>query len=564
MAPRLTLALLLAGAALARASPFADLRAVDVMEVVRGIWRRSRIPRVPPQPTEEEFAALPPAGLAAASRGHLGLDFTWNDSVAHVWIDTMTPGSVVAAPAALHDARLGVAHAAGALPPAHGPLLGVNTTLEVCSAAGAWEALAPAPGAPLPHADNLTLYGIYGGLLHVPLAPVWGMLGVCQTRDCTHPLRRGPPLALAQALAPGGAETPAGLLRRALGASAGGAAAAAAAAPALAAVGMHLDGEALVVVGEAGAGASAASAAAAAAAHAAALSPQPDHRELLFGAAAYLFPPATAPGGAPPARCSPGSVRLSSVEWRFAPAPLHLLARLALSEDAWLWAYNRDASEALGGWDRYLRDLTHSGAALLFREGCMVQHNDPSPAVCEGRVEGPAAVRRVRSEASWVLLDGFTHKRSVSAGEAAAGALGAGSGFSGLPPVLPAAANLSFFKLLHWWPGYDLDARLRDVRGVGGPPLVSFVVTPQPRTTWLLRTFGDAWVIACYMGFAGAVISVHALSVCWGEAQHRKRMMAGKARRGGERRDRLGSANSRSSDGAPESAGPSPEGKKSE
>jgi hypothetical protein len=119
----------------------------------------------------------------------------------------------------------------------------------------------------------------------------------------------------------------------------------------------------------------------------------------------------------------------------------------------------------------------------------------------------------------------------------------------------------------------DLDARLRDVRGVGGPPLVSFVVTPQPRTTWLLRTFGDAWVIACYMGFAGAVISVHALSVCWGEAQHRKRMMAGKARRersggggggGGERRDRLGSANSRSSDGAPESAGPSPEGKKNE
>ena len=70
------LALLLAGAALARASPFADLRAVDVMEVVRGIWRRSRIPRVPPQPTEEEFAALPPAGLAAACRGPLGLDFT--------------------------------------------------------------------------------------------------------------------------------------------------------------------------------------------------------------------------------------------------------------------------------------------------------------------------------------------------------------------------------------------------------------------------------------------------------------------------------------------------------
>ena len=400
----------------------------------------------------------------------------------------------------------------------------------------------------------------------MPLAPVWGMLGACQTLDCTFSLRRGPPVALAAALA-GGASADA-VLRRALRAAGAGEPAAP-----FADVAVFQDESCAVLLGDSGvappgggrpAAAAAASAAAAAAAHAATLTAQPSVRELLFGVAGYLFPPATGAAAAAtpaPPRCNPGSVRLSAVEWRFAPAPLHLLARLAMSEDAWLWAYSRDLGESLGGWERYLRDLTRSGAALLHRESCLVQHGE-APSGCaaaEGGASGPATAPRVRSEASWVLLDGFTHKRSVSAGEEAAARLGPGAGFSGHPPVLPAAANLSFFKLVHWWPGYDLDASIVDVRGVGIPPIVSFVLAPQPRTTWLLRTFGESWVIACYMIFSGAVISVHALSVCWSEARHRQRMMVSKAKAGGrERRDRLGSANSRSSGG--EGAGGPAEG----
>ena len=574
-------ALLLAqGPASSSASPFFDLRAVDVMDVVRGIWKRSTIPRVPSQPTQAEFATLPPAtgpGSAGAP-GHLGLDFTWNDTVAHVWIDTMTPGSVVAAPATLYDGRLQLTHVAGPLQatpssPARGPLLGVNVTLEECSAEGVWQPLAHPLGAkgPALHADNLTLYGIYGGLLHIPLAPVWGMLSKCQTHACTHSVVRAPPAALLQALqgssSSGSAAPDLAAARALLTAAARGSssrAAGAAAAPAFSDVGVHLGPDSAVLVGYVGASppgaAKAATAAAAAAAHAASLQHTPRHRELLFGATSYFFPPATRPPPPPPATCPPRSMRLTALEWSFAPQPLHLLARLALSNDAWLQAYSRDLGESLGGWERYLRDLTHSGSALLSRESCVLQHNDPSPAACAGAVAGPATAPRVRSEASWVLLDGLTHKRSQSPGEAAAAALGPGAGFTGLgPPTLPGAANVSFFKLLHWWPGYDLDAAIEDVRGVGTPGLASFVLAPPPRTTLLLRTFGESWVIACYMLFSGAIISVHALSVCYGEARHRKRMLEGGGRgKGakGERRERGGSAAAHSDLGEAAAAAP--------
>jgi hypothetical protein len=574
--------LLLAGGFLVQqcaSSPFFDLRAEDAMAIVRGIWTRETVPRVPPRPTEAEFARLPPSNGPGPGVGHVGLDFTWNDTVVHVWVDPMTSGSIAALPATVQDGVLqGMEHVSGplaALPGARakrGPLLGVNATLEVCSPQGAWvlqEAGEEGAPRPPPHPDNITLFGVYGGLLHIPLAPLWGMLASCQTEDCTYSMRRGPPAALLERLHGVG---PSAGAREALAREILKAAAAAAGLPAtpFPDAALHVDASCAVVVGVA-AGAAAAptlpsAAGRAAARRAGATLPTPPHRELLFSAAAragarvagYLFPPLLPSSSSPSSLpreppCTPGSLRLTAVEWSFPAEPFHLLTRLALSGDAWLRAYSRDVDESLGGWERYLRDLTRSGAAALHSEGCMVQHSDPSAAVCEGRVRGPASTPRVRSEASWVLLDGFTHKRAVSAGESAAAQLGPGVGFTGLLPALPGGANVSFFKLLHWWPGYDLDSGIRDVRGWGRPPLVSFVISPNPLGGLLRGAFGESWVIACYMIFAGGVISIHALATCYAEQRYKNKMKergAAKAAARGGKRDRQGSANSTASSGS--------------
>jgi hypothetical protein len=547
-------------------TPFFDIRAVDVMEVIRGIWKRSNIPKLPKQPPSEDFAALPTQG-GVGGKGHWALDFTWNDTVAMVWVDA-SGGKVVGYPGTVTDGFTSLTHTSGAIEGERGALLGVNATLEKCMAGGeggggggatsssspSW-VVVPRPGgaaSPPPHPHNLTLYGLYAGFLHIPLAPLWGWLGACQTLDCTFSMRNGPPAALKAAVAslpnkaPGGTSALAAQLLAQAAASAG------LPAPTFKEASMHLSKGAAVMVGEVASpttSTSTSSAAAQASAHTATLPHilSTPYNEVMFklpGMAAQALGLSSALPTltfSPPTPCTPGSLRLTAVEWSFPVEPFMLYSRLALSDDAWLWAYNRDVSESMGGWDAYLKDLTHSGVGRLHREGCVLQHGEES---CGG-ITGPSSLKKVRSEASWVLLDGLA-QRSVSAQDAAAQALGpSGRGGALASPTLPAAAsNATFFKLLHWWPGYDFSGA---VRGQGAPPLVSFVVAKQAPKNILHWAFGEAWVIALYMIVAGTVVAIQAFAQCCMEARHKKRMEKNRMKHAKARRDRGGSANSLSS-----------------
>jgi len=216
-----------------------------------------------------------------------------------------------------------------------------------------------------------------------------------------------------------------------------------------------------------------------------------------------------------------------------------LQSRLALADDAWLWAYNRDLGESLGGWDSYLRDLTRSGWGRLHRDGCILKADAHDGAGCsDGSIKGPSTVKRSRNDASWVLLDGLAQK-PVTVAEEAALKLGPSGREGGLtPPTLPPqATNATFFKLLHWWPGYDFRG---GVRGAGSPPLVSFILAKAAPRGYLDWAFGEAWVIACYMIFSGTVVAVYAVSVCWMEARHRKRIEANRLKHAAKREKRAG------------------------
>jgi len=47
------------------ASPFVDLRAINIVDVILGIWRRHTIPRVPDTAPPAVSAGAPPAGTGA-------------------------------------------------------------------------------------------------------------------------------------------------------------------------------------------------------------------------------------------------------------------------------------------------------------------------------------------------------------------------------------------------------------------------------------------------------------------------------------------------------------------
>jgi hypothetical protein len=167
----------------------------------------------------------------------------------------------------------------------------------------------------------------------------------------------------------------------------------------------------------------------------------------------------------------------------------------------------------MGGWDRYLRDLTQTGAARLHAEGCLVLHDDDGSG--SKNYKGPSTIKAVRSEASWILLPSIANS-AISAPDAALMAAGGKPlAPTQVPPTLPPEANAdaTFYKLVHWWPGYDFDGGGGD-RGVGAPPLSSFLKTKSPPTHFMMGLFGDAWVIALYMIFSGTVVLLSAVIQC--------------------------------------------------
>jgi hypothetical protein len=240
-------------------------------------------------------------------------------------------------------------------------------------------------------------------------------------------------------------------------------------------------------------------------------------------------------GGSPPYACNPGSVRVTATEWSLPRARFRLLTRLALLKDDWLWAYNRALAQSMGGWDRYLRDLTHTGAARLHAEGCLVVHDDDGGGGEEKPFKGPSTVKAVRNEASWILLPSIA-KSAISAPDAALmSAGGAVEPPSQVPPPLPpaAAANASFFKLTHWWPGYDFDGG-GGSRGVGSPPLSSYIKTTPPPEHIMQALFGDAWVIAGYMSLSGVLVLLSAVLQCRLDNSNRRRIEKNRSKSAGE------------------------------
>jgi hypothetical protein len=286
-------------------------------------------------------------------------------------------------------------------------------------------------------------------------------------------------------------------------------------------------------------------AAAAAEAHAAALPHMtpPPARELLLELPLSAYRWATgqpadggggAGGGEVPYACNPGSVRVTATEWSLPRARFRLLTRLALLRDEWLWAYNLALAQSMGGWDRYLRDLTHTGAARLHAEGCLVIHDDDTAGDAKS-IKGPSTIKAVRNEASWILLPSIA-KSAISAPDAALMAAGgAPVSPSQVPPALPpaAAANASFFKLLHWWPGYDFDGGGGD-RGMGAPPLSSFIKTVPPPEHIMQALFGDAWVIAGYMSLSGVLVLLSAVLQCRLDNSNRRRIEKNRSKSAGE------------------------------
>jgi hypothetical protein len=344
------------GIATVSASPFVDLRAVNLVDVVMGIWRRHTVPRVPDEAPAAVAAGAPPAGW---DRGAWVLDFTWNDTVAWVWVDPTLPASVAPFPASQRDAVLGVAHAAAAQPGVRGPLLGVNVTVEACQALPEGGAQWVRESESAQQTDNFTLHGMYAGFLHIPARPMWDWLRQCSTAFCAGGLEHGAPVALRAAVEARGGDASAmeALAREILARAAPGTSRAPFAAAALA-----LGRDGAVAVGDVGweagwrgapLGAAASAlergvhkpptAAAAAEAHAAALPHMevPAARELLIELprAAYrwamgLSDGGAALGGAPAYECNPGSVRVTATEWSLPRSRFRLLARLALVKGA--------------------------------------------------------------------------------------------------------------------------------------------------------------------------------------------------------------------------------------
>ena len=482
------------------------------------------------------LVAAPPLNIVKGEQGFYGLDFTWNDSIAWVWVD---PAAAAPSQPLLQDELFGLQHETGALQAAaagagagagagsskkaaaagssalrRGPLLGINVSVERCellslaperrgTVATGWLHSLAAPGQrgsklaaghAVPasgggaRADFLTLGGMHGGFLRLPLAALWGWLGHCQAPSCSYSLKHGPPAALAAELqakggsssaasqayalqvlqrlaasSPAAARLPssfqdvalavgkdAGVLLGDVGRSAGlAAAAAAAAAPG---GDSSLTPSALQAAAEAG---FSASAAAAAGAHAAAvqdLAERPSTEAVLQGLRwlgaklfaalapsgsalpALLTEPGSALAGASGWSCNPGSVRVTAVEWAFPDKDFLVLARLALDNDGWLWDYSRRLEESERSWDAFLQQVTSAAQARISAEGvllrcteCLANAEAAEEGAEEELVPSPRAVKAVRSDASWIALPSGA-AAPVSAGAAAVAAAAAAAG----------------------------------------------------------------------------------------------------------------------------------------
>ena len=590
-----------------RASLFSSLNSINLDQVYQSgasahLWGPEPLSPVPVVPAEGP-------GGSGSGLGTWALDFTWNDTVVWVTVDPLSaiPSPALLKDKVLgisHDAKaqqnshgvlLGVNISVEecVIEAAEGVAPGDMRTLwkaHTAHAAPSIGVAAKVGGSARP--DYLTLGGLHGGFLRVPSVGLWTMINACPRPSCTYSVQHGAPAALSHLSGSeqdkeGTAFAVATLARAGLskaspsesvafargadaaiiyaGSSTTSRVAANAAlvafaisrgsTPAAAAVAANI-----VLAAAPPPPLSPHAAAVASAAHLPQLS-EVLSTDLIYsaalrsiaGARTWFYPNTkiTSQPLANPWQCEPGARRVVATEWRTSVTPFQILARLALDNDGWLWEYSASVATAEAGWDVYLRALTLAGG----RACLMDQVPEAGADAC---VRSPSTLPVVKSPASWVALS-TDAMQAYSAGSAAVhGDRARGDGKSkvsgvigkgGPPTPPPQAAAAAFFTLAHWWPGYETNGQGSGARPgySGSPALVSYLVSKQPPRHLAMSLFGDAWVIALYMIFAGIVIFTHAVTQCVFENRYRKRFEEKVRKHDKEKRSRQGSAASAAS-----------------
>ena len=197
---------------------------------------------------------------------------------------------------------------------------------------------------------------------------------------------------------------------------------------------------------------------------------------------------AAAAGSAAPAACVPGSVRVSLSEWSFPSSNFSILARLAMDDDAWVWAARAAAA------------AEHvEGAERPPNSGVQVAHRDIVP----GRVNFTESARDAPTYWAWANDTHWMRQAVLKLFGETLVAVQARY-YPEFRPMLeefvaarrPAALPPhEEWTLVHWHPGWmrdDIELVRRGSIGIS-PPLTSYVLTDRPPANVLHALLGDTW-----------------------------------------------------------------------